>query len=623
MDNKGTVTKRKIDKVEEEEVFDISVKGKREKKSKKDKKDKKSKKDKKVKKPAKDRKLKLERKLKKHKKQTKGYTEDVKHGEGDDPVEVFSKSKKSQSLSKPNPASDEPSEIQEGSDRSGAIGADDTFLTPYTYSEAIQLEYAVTKFIDSYKRIIELSPNFAAYADTVNNQEKIDIELLPILSRYKLKLAAELKSLHMENGSPAFTELLNYEKKFARPDNRPLIGELQQEHLASGIEYDASKTKKLEVLTNDDRHDENNINNAQSSAENTSLLHSTESVSTDKSVWPPQIPEIKNPALKARVFIHKSTINDKLFLTEEEMLHAHNERLEFMGDSVLNALVTNIIYNQFPQYGDGQLSKLRIELVNNERLKEWASMYGLDKKLRFKELSERARSKFLNGKQKLHADVFEAYIGALMEEDPKGNLLNIREWLRKLVQPTINDVTKKEVSLEETNELDINAKRRLYSLIGYAALKLQYVTVQKPTKNDPNCIVECRIGDGTILGKGIARNMKLAGIKAAEDVLSKKDIVEKYANIRASIPRSESVVSNNSFPNKRRKVSASASNDSEQNERDTQRVFFQKESDFPSTPTTNPDSLQAPDICSEEISLLQVVKKGKITLGPDGDFNLS
>ena len=66
--------------------------------------------------------------------------------------------------------------------------------------------------------------------------------------------------------------------------------------------------------------------------------------------------------------------------------------------------------------------------------------------------------------------------------------------------------------------------------------------------------MECRIGDGTVLGTGIGKNIKTAGLMAAEDVLKKKHVIEKYANIRASIPRSESAVKDQDiYQYKRRK----------------------------------------------------------------------
>ena len=134
-----------------------------------------------------------------------------------------------------------------------------------------------------------------------------------------------------------------------------------------------------------------------------------------------------------------------------------------------------------------------------------------------------------------------AYIGGLIEDDPKHNLPKVRKWLSKLARPVIEEEFRKDDDLE-LNEVDINAKKTLYSLIGYAALNLHYKPVQKPSSGDSNALVECRIKDGTVLGVGRGRNIKIAGMRAAQQVLLNKPLIEKYANLRAAVPRSDSVV---------------------------------------------------------------------------------
>ena len=80
------------------------------------------------------------------------------------------------------------------------------------------------------------------------------------------------------------------------------------------------------------------------------------STESESSSWPPPIPEIKNPTIRARVFIHKSLVKNKNFLSENAKLSAHNEMLEFLGDAALYFAVTKIIYKKFPYFDDGQLT---------------------------------------------------------------------------------------------------------------------------------------------------------------------------------------------------------------------------------------------------------------------------
>lgn len=421
----------------------------------------------------------------------------------------------------------------------------DEHANSYQYSQVIQLEHAVTKFLESYKCIINLSPNIKLYNDVLENQDRVPVQILPALSRYKLKLAAELKSVYELNKFPIFKELLDYESHFVQKESNiePILSAIESKDVEelsnSTVVFRASQDSADGEVEDDDDEEDDGEDDGEDSYDPNKTSKAPKNLK-----WPPKLPDIKDPSIRARVFIHKSTIKDKLYLTENEMINAHNERLEFLGDSVLNTVMTMIIYNKFPRFTEGQLSKLRMNLVSNERIKTWSFLYDFDKRLKTNFDITKDNANFQQGKRKLYADVFEAYIGGLIEDDPKHNMPKVRKWLNKLAKPIIEEATEKDIGLESTDNVDLNAKRQLYSLIGYAALNLHYVAVKRPTAENPNTLVECRVGDGTVLGTGAGRNIKIAGLRAAQDVLRKKSILEKYASIRAAIPRTESVVKN-------------------------------------------------------------------------------
>ncbi|SCU91558.1 LAME_0E12970g1_1 [Lachancea meyersii CBS 8951] len=400
----------------------------------------------------------------------------------------------------------------------------------YQYSQVLQLEHAVTNFLNYFNKIIQLSPNYKVYLENVDALQNTRVEILPAMLRHKLKCAAELASLNELGKLPLLNELNTYEEKFSSTDRKPVLQELEEndiEKLSASVNNEMVKHWS-EVSQKAQEDDEDEEDDGYEPDET-------------KKKWPPKLPEIKNSAIKARVFIHKSIINDKLYLSEHDMIKAHNERLEFLGDSILNTTITMILYNKFPHLSEGQLSKLRMKLISNERLKKWSFLYKFNEKLRTNIDKTCETSEFKQGKQKLYADVFEAYIGGLLEDDPKHNLPRVRKWLSKLALPVIEEEIKKDDDLDLT-EVDVNAKKTLYSLIGYAALNLHYKPIQKPSFENPIALVECRIKDGTILGVGKGRNIKIAGMRAAQQVLRNKPLIEKYAAFRAAVPRSDSVV---------------------------------------------------------------------------------
>ena len=90
----------------------------------------------------------------------------------------------------------------------------------------------------------------------------------------------------------------------------------------------------------------------------------------------------------------------------EKVNNVCNERLEFLGDSILSAVLTEYLYNKYPQANEGVLTKYRTKLVNGATLAEISKKIGIDKLL--------AVSKRITVYNKrMLEDAFEAFIGAL------------------------------------------------------------------------------------------------------------------------------------------------------------------------------------------------------------------
>ncbi len=113
----------------------------------------------------------------------------------------------------------------------------------------------------------------------------------------------------------------------------------------------------------------------------------------------------KDKNLLKQAFIHRSYINENLGSTL-----SHNERLEFLGDAVLELVVTDYIYKKYPNYTEGELTAIRSALVNAIIISEIASEIGMNDYL----LLSKGEAKD-NGKarQYILANTFEAYVGAL------------------------------------------------------------------------------------------------------------------------------------------------------------------------------------------------------------------
>ncbi|CAL9738392.1 ribonuclease 3 [Monosporozyma servazzii] len=378
----------------------------------------------------------------------------------------------------------------------------------YTYLNVIQIESAVSKFVEMYKKIIAASPYLSSYQKLVEDKAKLKLDSVPALSRYMVKFAAELKTIDLLNKDPVLKKVETYETLFDENDINPIFPAISTddvELLKKALEANVEKVEK-------------------SSQENT-----TNNIASIKRVssWPPPIPEIKNAAIRARVFTHQSLVKNQNFLTEKDKLNSYNERLEFLGDAALYFAVTRIIYTEFPHFDEGQLTELRTQLVNNERLKKFSVAYGLKEELKCSNdlLSGAADTR---RKRKMEADVFEAYIGGLVEDNPDNHGEVIENWLESLMNPTIQESITSIIRLQQPEITTPDTKDQL--LMGYATLGLCFKVVKDQTPTDPIIVVECLIADGTVLGVGKGTNVKMAGVNAAENVMANIPLIEEYAD---------------------------------------------------------------------------------------------
>lgn len=113
----------------------------------------------------------------------------------------------------------------------------------------------------------------------------------------------------------------------------------------------------------------------------------------------------ENKNLLIQAFVHRSYINESV---KSKM--SHNERLEFLGDAVLELATTNFLYNKFLDLAEGELTTYRAALVNTK------SIGGVAKDLGFNDylfLSRGESKDFGKARVSILADTYEAFIGAL------------------------------------------------------------------------------------------------------------------------------------------------------------------------------------------------------------------
>lgn len=113
----------------------------------------------------------------------------------------------------------------------------------------------------------------------------------------------------------------------------------------------------------------------------------------------------KNPQLLEQAFTHRSYINENRAQGRE-----HNERLEFLGDAVLELVVTEFLFAKYPGRPEGDLTSYRAALVNTVSISDAAAKLGMNEFL----LLSRGEAKDIGrARQIILANAFEAVVGAI------------------------------------------------------------------------------------------------------------------------------------------------------------------------------------------------------------------
>jgi len=127
-----------------------------------------------------------------------------------------------------------------------------------------------------------------------------------------------------------------------------------------------------------------------------------------------------NPDLYRQSFVHNSLIEviDKRIINNipvQDYLKKSNERLEFIGDAVLNLVIASIIYKKYPDKDEGFMTRMRTKIVRGSKCSVFATKLGLHKHILTMNLVLNVPGKpHIN--TKVLEDCFEAFIGAIFED---------------------------------------------------------------------------------------------------------------------------------------------------------------------------------------------------------------
>ena len=210
---------------------------------------------------------------------------------------------------------------------------------------------------------------------------------------------------------------------------------------------------------------------------------------------------IKDQLLLSRALTHRSYLNEHPEAIED------NERLEFLGDAVLDFLVGAWLYNRFPEMAEGQLTRLRSALVRTEQLAEFAHQLGLGFAMRLGRGEADS-----GGRQRLAllCATFEALIGAIFLDS---GIDSVRAFIEPLLDTVAEEILISGSIQDPKSKLQEWVQSR-----GDNAPTYRTVSTRGP---DHNKIFEVEVMvQGQKKGYGIGHSKQSAAKAAAQDALN-------------------------------------------------------------------------------------------------------
>lgn len=208
--------------------------------------------------------------------------------------------------------------------------------------------------------------------------------------------------------------------------------------------------------------------------------------------------------LLQQAFTHRSFTHER---RRSQPHLKHNERLEFLGDAVIDFIAGDWLFDRFPDEREGNLTRLRSQLVRKEMLAEFALIVGLDAYIRFgigeEDTGGRERPSVLS-------DAFEAFIGALYRDQGEPTA---RAFVEPLFAPALEQV------LKQGSTKDPKTRLQEWTQAQPENITPTYHTIaQTGPDHDKRFVAEVRLIDAPI-GWGNGRSKRWAEQNAAYQAL--------------------------------------------------------------------------------------------------------
>ncbi|HNM79172.1 MAG TPA: ribonuclease III [Tepidiformaceae bacterium] len=194
------------------------------------------------------------------------------------------------------------------------------------------------------------------------------------------------------------------------------------------------------------------------------------------------------------------------YLNEADASATSNERLEFLGDSVLGMVIASVLFEQFPEAGEGDLTRMRADIVRGTSLARVANRLGLGEHMILGRGEEAAGGR---KRDRNLAGAVEAMIGAVYEAH---GYRSAKALTRRLLKPELEQIRREGARVDAKSSLQHLVQARWHE-------PPEYVTVQDAAGEPHRFVVEVRVA-GATLGRGEGRSKREAQQAAAQEAVT-------------------------------------------------------------------------------------------------------
>lgn len=211
-----------------------------------------------------------------------------------------------------------------------------------------------------------------------------------------------------------------------------------------------------------------------------------------------------NKDLLQQAFVHRSYLNEHSFAL------GHNEKLEFLGDAVMELIVTEYLYQTFPEKTEGELTPLRSALVKRETLSEVATELNFHKYLQL----SKGEAKTVANQTAILANTFEAFIGALFLDS---GMEAVRQFIHQYLIAKLDQII--------NQQSHIDAKSHFQELMQEKSGATPTYRVIREWGPDHNKTFEVAVYvNDQEVAKGTGNSKQAAELDAARQALKESDI---------------------------------------------------------------------------------------------------